>query len=68
MNDSSEQMTMDVSGLANDEASKVAMYIGSGPDGLVNDSIMDSFGPYEAKVYTFGSSEQSSRDHIEKRK
>ena len=53
MKNSSEPLSLDVSGFAGKADARVAMFQGSGPGRLVKGSITDSFGPYEAKVYTF---------------
>ncbi len=53
MKNSSEPLSMDVSGFAGNADARIAMFLGSGPDRLVKGSIVDSFGPYESKVYTF---------------
>jgi hypothetical protein len=53
MKNSSEPLSLDVSGFANSTDSRIAMFLGNGPDRLVKGSIVDSLGPYEAKVYMF---------------
>jgi len=53
LNESTQPLSIDVSDLVNNKDSKVDMFVGKGPDRLVKGSIVDSFGPYESKVYTF---------------
>jgi hypothetical protein len=53
LNNTTEPSSIDVSDLVNDKESKVDMFLGKGPDRLVKGTIVDSFGPYESKVYIF---------------